>query len=162
MIESNKIQEANDAKDYVSVHSKNGGIAELVKYIIPGILFGIVFVKAQLFSWIRIQEMFRFHSFHMYGVIGSAVLVGIVSIWLLKKWNIHTVDGENIHIEPKPYHKGVIIGGLIFGLGWAVTGACPGPLYALIGYGYFPIIITLLSSLVGVWVFGYFKDKLPF
>ena len=132
-----------------------------LKYLFVGILFGIVFVKAEVVSWFRIQEMFRLQSFHMYGIIGSAVIVGIISVWLIKKLNIKTVYGESIAISPKTFNKGQIYGGLIFGFGWAITGACPGPLFAQIGTGATIIIVTLLSAVAGTWVYGYFRDKLP-
>ncbi|WEK70044.1 MAG: YeeE/YedE thiosulfate transporter family protein [Candidatus Chryseobacterium colombiense] len=132
-----------------------------LKYLLVGILFGIVFVKAEIISWFRIQEMFRLQSFHMYGVIGSAVLTGMISVWLIKKFKIKTLDGEPITIAPKKFNKGQIYGGLIFGFGWAITGACPGPLFAQIGTGAFAVIITLLSAIFGTWIYGYFRDKLP-
>ncbi|WP_343609266.1 DUF6691 family protein [Chryseobacterium oranimense] len=132
-----------------------------IKYLIVGILFGIVFVKAEVISWFRIQEMFRLQSFHMYGVIGSAVLTGIISVWLIKKFKIKTVHGEPIKIAPKKFNKGQIYGGLIFGFGWAITGACPGPLFAQIGTGALAVIVTLASAILGTWVYGYFRDKLP-
>ena len=132
-----------------------------LKYLLVGILFGIVFVKAEIISWFRIQEMFRLQSFHMYGVIGSAVLTGMISVWLIKKFKIKTLDGEPITITPKKFNKGQIYGGLIFGFGWAITGACPGPLFAQIGTGALAVIITLLSAILGTWVYGYFRDKLP-
>ncbi len=132
-----------------------------IKYLIVGILFGIVFVKAEVVSWFRIQEMFRLQSFHMYGIIGSAVLVGIISVFLIKKFNIKTIYGEPIKISPKTFNKGQIYGGLIFGFGWAITGACPGPLFAQIGTGATVIIVTLLSAIAGTWVYGYFREKLP-
>jgi uncharacterized membrane protein YedE/YeeE len=132
-----------------------------IKYLIVGILFGIVFVKAEVISWFRIQEMFRLQSFHMYGVIGSAVLTGIISVWLIKKFKIKTIHGEPIKIAPKKFNKGQIYGGLIFGFGWAITGACPGPLFAQIGTGALAVIITLASAILGTWVYGYFRDKLP-
>jgi uncharacterized protein len=132
-----------------------------LKYTLVGIVFGIVFVKAEIISWFRIQEMFRFQSFHMYGVIGSAVVVGMVSILIIKNLNIKTLSGEAITILPKTFHKGQIYGGLLFGLGWAITGACPGPLFAHIGSGFGVIIVTLLSAITGTWVYGYMKDKLP-
>jgi len=132
-----------------------------LKYLLVGVLFGIVFVKAEIISWFRIQEMFRLQSFHMYGVIGSAVLTGMISVWLIKKFNIKTLDGESVTIAPKKFNKGQIYGGLIFGFGWAITGACPGPLFAQIGTGAFAVIITLLSAILGTWVYGYFRDKLP-
>jgi uncharacterized membrane protein YedE/YeeE len=136
-------------------------LASNIKYGVLGIFFGIVFVKAEIVSWFRIQEMFRLESFHMYGVIGSAVVVGIISVALIKKYNARSIEGEKIHIEPKRFHKGQIYGGLIFGLGWAVTGACPGPLYAQIGTGATVIIVTLLSAVAGTWVYGRFMNRLP-
>jgi uncharacterized membrane protein YedE/YeeE len=132
-----------------------------LKYTFVGILFGIVFVKAEIISWFRIQEMFRFESFHMYGVIGSAVVVGMISVLIIKKFNIKTIYGEPIKITPKVFNKGNIYGGLLFGMGWALTGACPGPLYAQIGTGVTVVVVTLLSAIIGTWFYGYFKDKLP-
>lgn len=132
-----------------------------LKYLLVGILFGIVFVKAEIISWFRIQEMFRLQSFHMYGVIGTAILTGMISIWLIKRFNIKTIHGESIVIAPKKFNKGQIYGGLIFGFGWAITGACPGPLFAQIGTGALVVTITLLSAILGTWVYGYFREKLP-
>lgn len=133
----------------------------LVKYLILGILFGIIFVKAEIISWFRIQEMFRLTSFHMYGVIGAAIVTGIISIQLIKRFKIKSITGETIIIPKKEFRKGQIIGGLIFGLGWALTGACPGPLFAQIGSGFTVIIVTLLSAVAGTWVYGRFSHKLP-
>lgn len=132
-----------------------------LKYMVVGVLFGIVFVKAELISWFRIQEMFRLQSFHMYGVIGSAILVGMLSIWLIKRFNIKTIYGEPIVFHAKDFNKGQIYGGLLFGLGWAVTGACPGPLFAQIGTGATAIIVTLLSAIAGTWAYGLVREKLP-
>ena len=132
-----------------------------VKYLVVGVLFGIVFVKAEVISWFRIQEMFRFQSFHMYGVIGSAVVVGMISIFLIKRFNIKTIYGEPVQFHPKKFNKGQVIGGLLFGLGWAVTGACPGPLFAQIGTGATVIIVVLLSAIAGTWVYGRFRNRLP-
>jgi uncharacterized membrane protein YedE/YeeE len=132
-----------------------------LKYLIIGILFGVIFVKAEVVSWFRIQEMFRLQSFHMYGIIGSAVVIGMLSIFLIKKFNIKTIYGEKISFHPKENNKGQIYGGLIFGLGWAITGACPGPLFALIGTGASVIAITLLSAIAGTWVYGLLREKLP-
>jgi uncharacterized protein len=133
----------------------------LLKYLIIGILFGIIFVKAEIISWFRIQEMFRLQSFHMYGVIGSAIITGIISIQLIKRLNIKSLQGEKIVIQDKEFHKGQIIGGFIFGLGWAITGACPGPLFAQIGSGYTVVLVTLLSAVAGTWVYGRWSHKLP-
>lgn len=132
-----------------------------LKYLVFGMVFGVVLTKAEVISWFRIQEMFRFQSFHMYGVIGSAILVGAISIGLLKKWNVKAIDGQNIKFPVKPYNKAAIYGGLIFGFGWALTGACPGPIFALIGNGYSVFIVTLLFALLGTWVYGLFQEKLP-
>lgn len=132
-----------------------------IRYLIFGILFGIILTKAEVISWFRIQEMFRFQSFHMYGIIGSAVVVGAISVLLLKKFRIRSTSGEEISYATKPYNKGVIIGGVTFGLGWALTGACPGPLFALIGNGYSVIIVSLVFAIFGAWVYGLLQDKLP-
>lgn len=132
-----------------------------IKYLLAGIFFGILLVKAEVISWFRIQEMFRFQSFHMYGVIGSAVIVGIISVWLIKKFNVRTIYGEKISIHTKPFNKGQIYGGLLFGFGWAITGACPGPLFAQIGTGATVVIVTLLSAIGGTWVYGLIRNKLP-
>ena len=132
-----------------------------IKYLIAGLLFGILLVKAEVISWFRIQEMFRLQSFHMYGVIGTAVVTGIISVWLIKKFKVKTIYGEAIELHPKQFNKGQIYGGLLFGAGWALTGACPGPLYALIGTGASVIIVTLLSAIAGTWVYGRLREKLP-
>lgn len=131
------------------------------KYLAAGALFGTILVKAEVISWFRIQEMFRLQSFHMFGVIGSAVVVGILSILFIKKFKIKTIYGEPIEIPKKTFNKGQIFGGLIFGLGWALTGACPGPLFAQIGTGAVVIIVTLFSAIAGTWVYGLIREKLP-
>lgn len=132
-----------------------------LKYLIVGIAFGIVFVKAEIISWFRIQEMFQLQSFFMYGVIGTAVVVGMLSVFLIKKFKIKTLSGETIHFDDKKFNKGQIYGGFIFGIGWAITGACPGPLFAQIGSGFAAVSITLLSAVFGTWVYGYLREKLP-
>jgi uncharacterized membrane protein YedE/YeeE len=132
-----------------------------LKYFLVGIAFGIIFVKAEIISWYRIQEMFRLQSFFMYGVIGSAVMVGALSVFLIKKFNIKTLSGEKIVFHNKEFNKGQIIGGLIFGFGWAITGACPGPLFAQIGSGATVIAVTFLSAVLGTWIYGLLRDKLP-
>ena len=132
-----------------------------IKYIFAGIIFGIFLVKSEVISWFRIQEMFQLKSFHMYGVIGSAVVTGIISVLLIKKFKAKSIEGETINLEPKKFNKGQVYGGLTFGLGWAITGACPGPLFAQIGNGATVIIVTLLSAIAGTWVYGKFRDKLP-
>ena len=131
------------------------------KYLLAGTLFGIILIKAEVISWFRIQEMFRLQSFHMFGVIGSAVIVGIISVWLIRKFNIKTIYGEPIEFVNRKLNKGNIIGGLLFGSGWALTGACPGPLFAQIGTGATATIITLLSAIAGTWCYGLLRVKLP-
>ena len=126
---------------------------QLIKSLLLGTFFGFVLVKAEVVSWFRIQEMFRFESFHMYGVIGSAVLVGIVSIWLLRTFRVKSLTGEVIAPKNKPLNVVAnITGGIIFGLGWALTGACPGPLYALLGSGHTIILVVIVSAMAGVHV----------
>lgn len=132
-----------------------------LKYLAVGVVFGIVFVKAEVISWFRIQEMFRLQSFHMYGVIGTAVVVGMISVWLIKKFKLKTIHGEEIHFHPKKFNKCQIYGGLLFGFGWALTGACPGPLFAQIGMGVFVVAVVVLSAIAGTWVYGYFRERLP-
>lgn len=131
-----------------------------IKYLIVGLLFGVVFVKAEIISWFRIQEMFRLQSFHMYGVIGSAVVVGLISVWIIKRFNIKTIHNENITFSDKRFHWGNVWGASLFGLGWGITGACPGPLFAQIGSGFTVSVVTLLSAIAGTWVYGKFRDKL--
>lgn len=131
------------------------------KYLVAGIWFGIILVKSEVVSWFRIQEMFRLQSFHMYGVIGSAVVIGMISVFLIKKFKIRSFEGEETKIDSKSFNKGQIFGGLIFGLGWAITGACPGPLFAQIGTGATVIVVTLISAIAGTWVYGKFRDMLP-
>jgi len=131
------------------------------KYLVVGLMFGVIFVKAEVISWFRIQEMFRLQSFHMYGIIGSAVVVGIISVWLIKMLRIKTIYGEAITFTPKKFNKGQIYGGLIFGLGWGLTGACPGPLFAQIGTGATVVSVVLVSAIGGTWVYGKLRDTLP-
>jgi uncharacterized membrane protein YedE/YeeE len=133
----------------------------MIRYFFSGVLFGVILVKSEVISWWRIQEMFRLESFHMYGVIGSAVVTGALSVALLKKFRVRTWAGEPIQVPPKQFHKGQIYGGLVFGLGWAITGACPGPLYALIGAGFSVVIVTLLAAIAGTYVYGLLREKLP-
>ena len=133
----------------------------LAKYFIAGILFGVILTKAEVISWFRIQEMFRFQSFHMYGVIGSAVVTGIISVFLIKKLKLKTFSGNTISFPEKTFNKGQIFGGLLFGAGWALTGACPGPIFASIGTGAFVMIVVLFSAIAGTWVYGLLREKLP-
>jgi len=132
-----------------------------LRYLIAGLIFGIILVKSEVVSWFRIQEMFRLQAFHMYGIIGSAIVVAMIFILLIKRFQLKTINGEIITIPEKKFHWGNVYGGLIFGLGWAITGACPGPLFAQIGSGYLVIIVTLLSAIAGTWVYGLLRDRLP-
>lgn len=133
----------------------------MLKYLLAGIFFGIVLVKSEAVSWFRIQEMFRFQSFHMYGVMGSAVITGIISVFLIKKFKARTISGEPIKFYSKKFSKAQIYGGLMFGFGWAFTGACPGPLFALMGSGVYVIFIVILSAVAGAWVYGRLRNRLP-
>jgi uncharacterized protein len=135
---------------------------KFIKFLLLGIIFGIIMAKAEIISWYRIFEMFRFESFHMYGVIGSAVTIGTLAVAIIKKYNIQTIYGDQISLNPK--EKSVsryIFGGIIFGLGWAMTGACPGPLFVLLGYGVYPILIVIVGALLGTTLYGIIKHKLP-
>ena len=157
----NNLENKNTDTEGINGSQLNDSVFSNLKYLVVGIFFGIVFVKAEIISWFRIQEMFQLQSFFMYGVIGSAVVVGIISIQLIKRFNITTIQGEKIEIQPKVFSKGQIYGGLLFGFGWAITGACPGPLFAQIGTGVTVIIVTLVSAIAGTWFYGLIKDKLP-
>ncbi len=135
----------------------------LLKYMLTGILFGFVLTKAEVISWFRIQEMFRFQDIHMYGVIGTAILVGLISIQIIKRLNLTDKDGNPISIPPKDssQKKRYIIGGTLFGFGWAFTGACPGPLFALLGSGITVFLIPILAALAGTYTYGALREKLP-
>ena len=137
-------------------------VMKYIYAILSGVFFCIAIVKGEVISWFRIQEMFLFESFHMYGVIGSSVVVGALSLLLIKKFKIKDIDGKDIELEPKPLQaKSNFIGGILFGLGWAMTGACPGPLYAHLGYGHTIMIMSILCAIMGVFTYGLIKDKLP-
>jgi len=130
-------------------------------FLIAGIYFGVLLTKAQVISWIRIQEMFHFQSFHMYGVIGSAIITGAIGVQVLKARKQQTITKQAITIRKVDFQKGQIVGGLIFGIGWALTGACPGPIFAIIGSGYSVFIVILVSALAGTWVYGRLRNRLP-
>ena len=135
---------------------------KLIKFLITGVLFGIVMAKSEALSWFRIQEMFRFQSFHMYGIIGTAVILGVLGVLFIKKNKIRDFEGNPIVFHPK--EKSVIryiLGGAIFGLGWALSGACPGPMVVNIGYGYLTMIIVFISAIFGTFLYGLIKDRLP-
>lgn len=135
---------------------------KLAKYLLLGIFFGIVLAKAEIISWYRIYEMFRFESFHMYGVIGSAVVLGAIGMQLIKRNKLRDLHGQLIQIADK--NSGIaryLIGGTLFGLGWALAGACPGPMFILLGYGYLSIIVVILGAILGTFVYGVVRNKLP-
>ncbi len=138
-------------------------VADALVYLGLGTVFGIILVQSEVVSWFRIQEMFRFQAFHMYGIIGSAVVVAGLSIAVLRRMNATTLRGEPIVVSDKPFDRGVnqIVGGILFGLGWGLLGACPGPIYALIGAGIVPVAVGLLGALAGAWVYGQLKPHLP-
>jgi uncharacterized protein len=132
-----------------------------LKYLAAGVLFGIVLFKSEVISWFRIQEMFRFQSFHMYGVMMSAVLVGAITSRLLRSGHARALDGEPIAVVQRPFQHGTWIGGTLFGMGWALTGACPGPLYVLVGAGLTVMLVAIASAMLGVWVYAWLDRKLP-
>lgn len=132
-----------------------------LKYLLVGVVFGLALTKGEAISWFRIQEMFRFESFHMYGIFMTAVPVGAICLLLMRKLGTKTFSGDTIDIPKKEYHHGVILGSLIFGFGWALTGACPGPLYAQIGSGYTVAAVSLLSAILGTWTYGLVQRYLP-
>ena len=130
--------------------------------LLLGTFLGIIFMKAEVLSWFRIQEMFAFQSFHMYGIIGSAIAVGALSIWLIRKAGMKSIEGNIIELKDKaPNYKSAYIGGTIFGLGWAMTGACPGPMYALVGSGTTVFILSIIMGIVGVLTYAAMRSKLP-
>ena len=130
-------------------------------YLLAGIFFGIVLTKGEAVSWYRIQEMFRFESFHMYGIFMTAIPVGAVSLYLIRRYQLRSAEGEVISAPIKKYHHGVILGSAIFGFGWALTGACPGPLYAQIGAGFLVTTATLGAAIFGTWCYALFQRYLP-
>ncbi|MEK6154669.1 DUF6691 family protein [Flavobacteriaceae bacterium 3-367] len=133
-----------------------------LKFLLVGVFFGIVLVKSEAVSWYRIFEMFKFQSFHMYGIIGSAVLLGVLILWVTKKSKLKSIEGKEIQVPPKD--RGFLrylIGGSIFGLGWALAGACPGPMYILVGTGVFSMLIVIAAAVLGTFVYGVVKHRLP-
>ncbi|MBC8985300.1 YeeE/YedE family protein [Pedobacter sp. N36a] len=133
-----------------------------IKFIITGLIFGVIMAKSEAISWYRIQEMFRFQSFHMYGIIGTAVVIGLIAVYVIKKFKLKDTQGDQIifHDKDKSWAR-YLIGGSIFGLGWALTGACPGPMFVNIGYGYWAMGIVVLGALMGTYLYGVIKNKLP-
>lgn len=134
----------------------------LIKFILVGFVFGIVLTKAEAVSWYRIYEMFQFQSFHMFGIIGVAVFTGVVGVQIIKRNNLKDIKGLPIHIDDK--ERGFVryvVGGFLFGLGWALVGSCPGPIFILLGAGFYGIVIVLAGALLGTYLYGVFKNKLP-
>lgn len=139
-----------------------GSWAKLAPFLGLGAFFGIVLSASQAISWYRIQEMFRFQSFHMYGIIGSAVAVAAASLWLLRRFGAHDIEGHSIAYQTKqPSRYRYWLGGGLFGMGWGLTGACPGPIFALIGHGIWSVLIVLAAALMGTWFYSAFRVKLP-
>ena len=135
---------------------------KFLKFLIVGIFFGIVLVKSEAVSWYRIFEMFKFQSFHMYGIIGSAVVLGILFLWIFRKFRVKSIEGKTINLPAKEKSfTRYILGGTIFGLGWALAGACPGPMYILLGTGVTSMLLVIASAILGTFIYGVLKNKLP-
>jgi len=133
-----------------------------LRFLLSGILFGIIAVKSEIISWYRIHEMFLFKSFHMYVIIGTAIAVGATGVWLIKKYKIKDIDGQPISFADKaPLYKSALFGGIMFGLGWGLVGACPGPMYTLLGTGIWSIAVVIASAVAGTFVYGLIAHKLP-
>ena len=133
-----------------------------IKYLLAGVLFGIVMTKSEAISWFRIQEMFRFESFHMYGIIGTAVVLGAIVHQLMKRMHAKSIEGEELKFKAPPESKyRYILGGTIFGLGWAMTGACPGPMFTLLGHGIWSMLLVIGAAILGAFTYGIFSKKLP-
>lgn len=149
------------AQDTVGHHERKP--AYLAIYLLLGIAFGVVLTKSEVISWFRIQEMFRFQSSRMYGIIGSAIVTAALSLQLIKRAHLKSISGEIVTIPEKQLGSGIryAVGGAIFGLGWALTGACPGPLFALIGNGVTVMIAAVASALFGTWIYGLLRSRLP-
>ena len=135
---------------------------KFIKFLLLGVVFGIVMAKSEAISWFRIQEMFRFQAFHMYGIIGTAVLLGVVGVAVIKKFKVKDFSGQPILFSPKTFSiYRYLLGGIIFGLGWALSGACPGPMVVNIGYGFLSMVVVFLFAIVGTYLYGYFSKYLP-
>jgi uncharacterized membrane protein YedE/YeeE len=142
--------------------NKRENFGRLIAFFVVGIVFGITMTKSEAISWFRIHEMFRFESFHMYGIIGSAVVIGAVTMFLLKSLKVKSLRDTIISYTPMPFNiKRHLIAGTIFGLGWALVGSCPGPMYILLGHGYWMFALIILSAVLGTYSYGIIKDKLP-
>jgi uncharacterized membrane protein YedE/YeeE len=133
-----------------------------IKFLITGVLFGIIMAKAEIISWYRIYEMFQFDSFHMYGIIGSAVILGVIIVQIIKRTQMKNTKGDAINFHPKNVSiTRYLVGGTIFGLGWALAGACPGPMFVLLGYGYAPLLLVIVGALLGTFTYGLLRKRLP-
>jgi uncharacterized membrane protein YedE/YeeE len=141
--------------------TRTGGALRVLGYLLSGTYFGIVLIKGEVADWFRIQEMFRLESFHMYGVIGSAILVAMAGIGILRRLEARAGSGERIAVKARPADKGQIFGGLLFGFGWALTGACPGPLFAEAGAGYSIVLVAIASAFAGTWLYARLQSRLP-
>lgn len=147
-----------------TTQSRSGNGEKLWPYVVLGLFLGLVFTKAEVISWFRIQEMFRFQSFHMYGIIGSAVAVGALGVWMVKRSTLRSLTRRTMEFPREPWQSPGYqywFGGAIFGLGWGLLGACPGPIYVLIGNGVTVMAAALLSAVAGAWAYGRFRDRLP-
>ena len=135
---------------------------KFIKFLLLGVVFGIVMAKSEAISWFRIQEMFRFQAFHMYGIIGTAVIIGVIGVAIIKKFKLNDFSGQPILFSPKEFSiYRYLLGGIIFGLGWALSGACPGPMVVNIGYGFLSMTVVFLFAVVGTYLYGYFSKQLP-
>ena len=152
----------SNASSASDIQTRSAVASFAARYLLIGMYFGFVLVKAEVLSWYRIQEMFRFHAFHMYGVLGSAVLVGLITVWLIERYQLRAVNGQAITFTPKDRSWArYLSGGSLFGVGWALTGACPGPIAALIGAGLTGFTVVLLAAVAGTWAYAHLRAKLP-
>ncbi|MCB0111230.1 MAG: YeeE/YedE family protein, partial [Caldilineaceae bacterium] len=136
-------------------------VATYAPVILVGVIFGIILTKSEVISWYRVHSMFLFQEAHMYLVIISAIVTGALSLWVIRKFNLKTIQGEPVVVKSKPYQKGVIYGGVLFGFGWAITGACPGPIYAQLGAGEWLALLPFVGALLGSYVYALARPRLP-
>lgn len=160
-VETGQNNVSNPVEVAAPAHKSQASPLAHVSVLLMGIYLGVIFVKSEVASWQRIHDMFLFRERHMYLIIGIGIAVAMVSMWFIKRFDVHTVAGEVIEYKPKPFHTGVIIGGMIFGAGWAVTGACPGPIYAQIGAGEWMASFTLIGALAGMFGYAALRSRLP-
>lgn len=144
-----------------NVVSSRMSVTAYVRVLVLGMVFGLVLVKSEVVSWERIHKMFLFQEAHMFLIIGTAVIVGGLSMLLIRRFQLKDLNGKRIAYMPKPFHKGVVLGGIIFGMGWAITGACPGPIYAQMGTGAWPAVFTFIGALFGMYLYAAWRPKLP-